>query len=164
MSLGPDFLALEEVLDLHERQLARYGGAGGVRSRGGLESAAAMPAQTFGGAFVHEDIPAMAAAYAFHIAQNQPFVDGNKRTGLAAALVFLELNDISPSDREGRLYDAMIALAERRLDKAGLAAVLGGLPGGPPRGPGAGGRRGRFNEAAERVARDHDETFRKLAR
>jgi death-on-curing protein len=80
-----------------------------------------MPHATAGGEFAHSDLFAMAAAYAFHIAQNQPFVDGNKRTGLLAAVVFLDLNDIAIVDPGGRLYDAMIAIAERRLDKAGLA-------------------------------------------
>lgn len=74
--------------------------------------------------FVHDDLFAMASAYAFHLAQNQPFVDGNKRTGLAAALVFLDLNRITIDDPDERLYDAMISVAERRLDKAGLAALL----------------------------------------
>jgi len=58
----------------------------------------------------------MAAAYAFHIAENQPFVDGNKRTSLTAVLVFLDLNDFAIVDTEGRLYQAMIDLAEKRLD------------------------------------------------
>ena len=66
----------------------------------------------------------MAAAYAFHIVQNQPFVDGNKRTGLLAAIVFLDLNGVEIADAEGRLYDAMIAVAEHALDKTGLAALL----------------------------------------
>jgi death-on-curing protein len=54
-----------------------------------------MPSQTFGGQFVHADLFEMAAAYAFHIAENQSFVDGNKRTGLAAALTFLRINGVS---------------------------------------------------------------------
>ena len=66
----------------------------------------------------------MAAAYAFHIAQNQPFLDGNKRTGLVAALVFLDLNGVTILDPQEKLYDAMIAIAERRMDKDGLAALL----------------------------------------
>jgi len=66
----------------------------------------------------------MAAVCAFHIAQDQPFVDGNKRTGLAAALVFLDLNDITIGDPDVRLYQAMIALAEKRLDKEGLGELL----------------------------------------
>jgi death on curing protein len=123
----PEFVTLEDVLYLHELQLARYGGGSGIRDQGGLESAVAMPQATFGGEFVHGDLHAMAAAYAFHIAQNQAFVDGNKRTGLMAALVFLDLNGVAVLDPDDRLYDAMIALAERRLDKDGLSALLRGL-------------------------------------
>jgi death-on-curing protein len=120
----PDFLSVEDVLLLHEEQLARYGGGAGVRDPGALDSAVAMPRATFDGQFVHEGPFAMAAAYAFHIAQNQPFVDGNKRTGLAAALVFLDLNGIMIADPAGSLYPAMIALAEKRLDKEGLGNLL----------------------------------------
>ncbi len=124
MSDDPDFLTVEDVLLLHEEQLARYGGGGGVRDPGALDSAVAMPRATFDAQFVHGNLFAMAAAYAFHIAQNQPFVDGNKRTGLAAALVFLDLNGVAISDRDGRLHQAMIDLAEKRVDKNGLAELL----------------------------------------
>jgi death-on-curing protein len=124
VSAEPDFLTVEEVVFLHEEQLGRHGGAVGVRDLGLLESAVATPQATFDGQFVHGDLFAMAAAYAFHIAQNQPFVDGNKRAGLAAALVFLDLNGVEIRDPEGRLYRAMLDLAERRLDKAGLATIL----------------------------------------
>jgi death on curing protein len=120
----PVFLDIDDVLLIHEEQLPRYGGSRGIRDRGLLESAVAMPRATAGGAFAHEDLFAMAAAYAFHIAQNQPFIDGNKRTGLLAALVFLDLNGIVLNDPAGKLYDAMIAVAERRLDKPGVAALL----------------------------------------
>jgi death-on-curing protein len=122
--LDPVFLDLDDVLLIHEEQLAKYGGGAGIRDAGLLDSALGTPRATFGGDFVHEDLFAMAAAYAFHIAQNQPFVDGNKRTGLLAALVFLDLNGIVVTDPEGRLYDAMVALAERRLDKGGVAGLL----------------------------------------
>jgi death on curing protein len=125
----PVFLDVEEVLLPHEEQLAEYGGSGGVRDPGLLESAVAVARATAGGAFAHEDLFAMAAAYAFHIAQNQPFVDGNKRTGLLAAVVFLDLNGVELRDPEGRLYDAMIAIADRRMDKSGLAALLRELSG-----------------------------------
>ncbi len=77
-------LDVEDVLLIHEEQLARYGGAAGVRDAGLLESAVAVPRASAGCEFAHEDLFAMAAAYAFHIAQNQPFLDGNKRTGLLA--------------------------------------------------------------------------------
>jgi death-on-curing protein len=99
----PIFLELEDVLLIHEEQLPRYGGSPGVRDLGLLESAVAMPRATAGGEFLHDGLFAMAAAYAFHIAQNQPFLDGNKRTGLLAALVFLDLNGVAIADPEGRL-------------------------------------------------------------
>jgi death on curing protein len=127
----PVFLDVEDVLLIHEEQLPRYGGSPGLRDRGLLESAVSMPRATAGGEFAHEDVFSMAAAYAFHIAQNQPFVDGNKRTGLLAALVFLDLNGVEIADPKGRLYDAMISMAERRLDKAGMARLLRELAAAP---------------------------------
>jgi len=120
----PDFLEIEEVLELHDRQIEAFGGALGVRDQQLLESAMAMPRASFGGRFVHESVHEMAAAYAFHLAENQPFLDGNKRTGLGAALVFLRINGHRVVDPEERLYDAMIAIAEHRLDKKGLAELL----------------------------------------
>lgn len=87
----PGFLDVDDVLLIHEEQLPTYGGSAGIRDRALLESAVAMPRATVGGEFAHEDLFARAAAYAFHVAQDQPFVDGNKRTGLLAALVFLDL-------------------------------------------------------------------------
>jgi death-on-curing protein len=89
---GPLFLTLDEVLQLHASRIEKYGGEDGVRDMGLLESAIAQPYAGFGGEFFHSDVPAMAAAYLFHIVSNHPFVDGNKRTGLAAAIVFLEMN------------------------------------------------------------------------
>ena len=124
MSAEPDFLSVEDVVQMHDEQIAAYGGATGVSDQGLLESAVAMPRASFGEAYLHEDLAHMAAAYAFHIAQNQPFFDGNKRTGLVAALVFLDLNGITVLDPQEKLYDAMIAIAERRMDKDGLAELL----------------------------------------
>jgi death-on-curing protein len=123
----PAFLEVEDVLLIHQEQLARYGGAAGVRDAGLLQSAVAVPRASAGGEFAHEDLFAMAAAYAFHIAQNQPFLDGNKRTGLLSAIVFLDLDGVVIADPEGTLYDAMIAVADRRLDKAGLGSVFKAL-------------------------------------
>ena len=120
----PQFLSVDEVLEIQSQMLEAYGGQSGVRDRASLESAVGMPTQTFGGEFVHADLFEMAAAYAFHIAQNQPFVDGNKRTGLAAALTFLQLNGLSIIDPTGRLYEAMIAQATKQLDKQGLASLV----------------------------------------
>jgi len=129
MSAGGDpvFLSVEEVLEIQEVMLETHGGQAGIRDRSALESAVGMPAQTFGGEFVHASVFEMAAAYAFHIAENQPFVDGNKRTGLAAALTSLRLNGVSIVDPSGRLYAAMIAFATHQLDKSGLAKLFGEL-------------------------------------
>lgn len=67
----------------------------------------------------------IAAAYAFHFAENQPFIDGNKRTAILTALYFLELNCMNSSSlSNAELYDAMIGIAEKRLDKAALAAMF----------------------------------------
>ncbi|HWU44872.1 MAG TPA: type II toxin-antitoxin system death-on-curing family toxin [Bdellovibrio sp.] len=118
------FLTVDEVLLLHDLQLERYGGAVGVRERSLLESAVNMPQASFGGDYVHDGLYEMAAAYAFHIAENQPFVDGNKRTALASALVFLDLNLIEIDDPEELLYGAMIDIAQKRLQKSGLAKLL----------------------------------------
>lgn len=123
----PEFLDLEDVLAIHEEQLARFGGGSGIRDAGLLESALATPRATFDGSYVHADVFSMAAAYAFHVAENQPFVDGNKRTGLLCAVVFLELNGFIVEEPPLRLHDAMIAIAERRLDKRGLADLLRAL-------------------------------------
>ncbi len=66
----------------------------------------------------------MASAYAFHIAENQPFFDGNKRTALAACLVFLDLNGFEVLDPEMRLYTAMISFANKEMDKYDLANLI----------------------------------------
>ncbi len=120
----PLFLSVDEVLALHADQLHLFGGADGIRDKGALESAVATPAATFDGAFLHENLFHMAAAYAFHIAENQPSIDGNKRTALNAALVFLDINGWIVADPDERLFDAMLSIATGRLDKHGLAHLL----------------------------------------
>jgi death-on-curing protein len=117
--MEPEFLDWAEVITLHERSLAEHGGSSGLRDRGAIESALNAPkAEYF---YAQADLFAIAAAYAFHIAQAQAFADGNKRTAISAALTFLELNGIDVPTETASLYDAMIAIAEHRLDKAGLA-------------------------------------------
>ena len=120
--MEPEFLTWEDVQYLHGRSLAEHGGSAGIRDRGLIESAIAQPQQDyfFGGA----DRFAIAAAYAFHIAQAQAFLDGNKRTAIAAALTFLNLNGVATRGHGDELHAAMIAIAERRLDKSGLAALF----------------------------------------
>lgn len=122
--MEPLFLSLADIVRIHVDQIDRYGGQAGVRDLGLLQSALAMPQASFGQEWLHRDLYEMAAAYAFHLSQNHPFVDGNKRTALACALVFLELNDTSLADPEGRLYQAMMDVASSTLDKLGLASIF----------------------------------------
>lgn len=121
------FLTLAEVIDIHADQIEHYGGSHGIRDMNLLSSAVAMPSVSFGGDYLHADIYEMAAAYAFHIAQNHPFIDGNKRAALASAMVFLEMNGIGISDTAGKQYDAMIGIASGRLGKAEFANMLRSL-------------------------------------
>jgi len=89
-----EFLGLDEIINIHMDQIEQYGGSAGIRDIGLLQSAAAMPAAGFGEDYLHKDIFEMAAAYLFHITQNHPFIDGNKRTGIASAATFLGINGI----------------------------------------------------------------------
>lgn len=120
----PRFLTLAEVLSILQDQTARYGGEFGVRDLGLVSSAIAVPRASFGGQRLHGDLFGMAAAYAFHLCQNHPFVDGNKRVALASALVFLDLNGIRISDPDGTLYPLMMAVARGDKGKSEIAYIL----------------------------------------
>lgn len=95
---------MEDVFLLHRDTIDVDGGSHGVRDHGLLDAAVAMPRQQFDGAYLHKDIAAMAAAYLFHIAQNHPFVDGNKRAAVMSVLAFFSANGVeltmAPSDLE----------------------------------------------------------------
>ena len=119
--MPPVFLNLNEVLRIHRDLIERYGGDYGIRDIGLLQSALAMPPAEFGGRFLHADLFEMAAAYLFHITQNHPFVDGNKRAGAACALVFLELNDTEVDVAEEDLVEIVLAVAGGKADKAAVA-------------------------------------------
>jgi len=116
-----------EVLLILQDQIRRYGGAYGVRDIGLLSSALAMPSASFEGKFLHNDVYDQAAAYAFHICQNHPFIDGNKRTGLATALVFLSLNGIEIDDPDEALYKLMMNVSGKGTGKAEIADEFRGL-------------------------------------
>jgi death on curing protein len=118
------FLTVDEVIELHADQIDAHGGTHGIRDQGLLESAVATPQASFGGEYLHTTLWEMAAAYAFHIAESQPFLDGNKRAALEAALLFLRVNGFNVLDPDGQLYEAMMAVAAHELDKPGLAARL----------------------------------------
>jgi death on curing protein len=123
---GPLFLTLDEVLALHQDQIERYGGSSGVRDLGLLESALGSAAATFDGEFLHQTVVEMAAAILYGVCRNHPFVDGNKRTAVAAALIFLELNGHDVHAPEGEFYDLVIGVAEGRVTKSEVAVFLNG--------------------------------------
>ena len=120
----PVFLSVDDVLQLHEDVLAADGGAEGLRDRGLLDSAVHAPQASFGGAWLVGDLFDMAAAYMFHIASNHAFVDGNKRTALLAALVFLGLNGVEINRDDQRLDDGVLAIANGMLNRDGAAELL----------------------------------------
>jgi death-on-curing protein len=111
------FLSIEDVMRIQERVLARDGGLAGVRDLGLLSAAVMMPQQGFGGAYLHEDLAAMAAAYLYHISKNHPFLDGNKRAALAAALTFLIANGVSSLPTENDAAETTLAVAAGQMSK-----------------------------------------------
>jgi len=118
------FLTVDDVLKLQRHQIDVYGGEHGVRDFGLLESALAMPQSMFGGQFLHKDIYEMASAYLFHLVKNHPFIDGNKRAGAVAAYVFLAINDMRLTALPDDFAEMVLAVAESRLDKLGIADFL----------------------------------------
>ncbi len=112
------FLTRDDVLQIHEDQIEQYGGSPEVRDTGLLDSALSTPSASFEGKYLHDGLPAMAAAYMFHLIQNHPFVDGNKRTGAMCSLIFLNMNhadfDVSNKDLEELAY----SIAKSELTKA----------------------------------------------
>jgi death-on-curing protein len=117
----PQFLARDDVLESHAEQISRYGGTEGIRDVGLLESALAQPQATFGGQYLHADVFDMAAAYLFHLVKNHPFLDGNKRVGLEAALLFLEINGHSIEATDEALVDLTLQTAQSQATKQQIA-------------------------------------------
>lgn len=118
------FLSVDDLLVIHRRMIAEFGGTGELRDRGLLESACGMPRACFGGEFLHEGIPEMAAAYLFHICCNHPFVDGNKRTALAAAETFLLINNCELQATNAELETLTVAVAEGKKTKNDVIAFF----------------------------------------
>jgi death on curing protein len=118
------FLTLDEVIRIHKSQIDNFGGTNGIRDLNLLESAISQPCAQFGGSYLHGDIYEMAAAYLFHIVRNHPFLDGNKRTGIAAALIFMEINGVNFDYDEDELGDLVINVVECKADKPEIAAFF----------------------------------------
>ena len=120
----PEFLTLAEVLEIHAEQIERYGGSNGLRDSAGLESAVATPQATFDGEYLHRSIPAMAAAYLFHLCQNHVFIDGNKRVAANAAGTFLLMNGWDLPFDEDEYTNLVVSVAAGVLTKAELSDVF----------------------------------------
>ena len=119
----PLFLSEDAVLTYHAQQIRLYGGDAGMRDAGLLTSALAQPQNTY----LYDtsaDIYDIAAAYAFHLTKNHPFIDGNKRTALQSALGFLVLNGITVAAPAEDMYSAMIRLTESQEGKREFAGFL----------------------------------------
>jgi death on curing protein len=125
--MNPDFLTVDDVLIIHEDQINEFGGSFGLRDRALLESAIAQPQISFDGIFVHIDLFQMAASYLYHLTSNHPFVDGNKRIGLAAALVFLEINGIEILKGTDELFELTMRVAFGAVNKQEIAIALRSL-------------------------------------
>jgi death-on-curing protein len=120
----PRFLFLEDVLRLHRDQIDRYGGSHGVRDYGLLESALAQPQVGFGDEYVHKNIFEMSSDYLFHLVQNHPFNDGNKRIGAYCAIVFLFLNGFKLGNVESDFEALVMATACGEKRKPEIAEFL----------------------------------------
>jgi death-on-curing protein len=124
----PRFLDYATVVEIHRRQIEKYGGATGI-NEGMLRSALGEPMAGVSGRYFHSDVFTMAAAYFFHIISNHAFVDGNKRTGVIASLTFLGLNGHPIRKPSDRLYElAMdVACGKRTVGKDTIARELRAL-------------------------------------
>ncbi len=122
--MNPVFLSFGEVLEIHQDQIARYGGDAGIRDIELLKSALGMPCATYAGEYLHTDLFEMAAAYLFHLVKNHPFIDGNKRVGAVSAFVFLLLNGFELDAPEDEFANTVLAVATSEMDKAQAAVFL----------------------------------------
>jgi len=118
------YLSVEIVREIHREVLIAFGGLDGVRDAGLLESAVAAPQASFGGESPFADAVEVAAAYLFYLCKNHPFIDGNKRTAMTAAIVFLRLNGFEPA-KDGEAWEALVLdVAASKVDREGATKGL----------------------------------------
>lgn len=111
------FLSIEKVIAIHEAVVSNYGGLPGIRDIGLLSSAIEMPKSTMFGEYLHPEIWDKAAAYLYHVVCNHPFLDGNKRTGMMCALIFLDMNGRELKDVQNLLEELVVETAQGKVDK-----------------------------------------------
>ena len=130
MSAGPDdciHLTVDIVNEIHDAVIEAFGGSRGMRDIALLHSAVAAPGATAGGKSPFADLAEVAAAYLFYLCRNHPYVDGNKRTAMTAAIVFLRLNRIEPAPDSGIWERLLLELAASGLDREQTTARLRAL-------------------------------------
>lgn len=116
------FLPESIILAIHDDQIRLYGGSYGVRDSAALDAAIHVPQAQFGGNYLHPTLFSMAAAYGFHLSQNHPFVDGNKRVAGMSMFTFLRLNGLNPTATELDYYQTIMAVASGKMGKEQLTA------------------------------------------
>ena len=119
----PQWLTEEQVIDFHGEQLARFGGPAGLRDPSALGSALGRPKNKW--AYGETDLAALAASYAFGLAKNHPFIDGNKRAAFMAMMIFLRLNGIPFKPNAATAAAAILAIAAGDILEDGLSRWIG---------------------------------------
>lgn len=119
VGFGPAWVSKDEAVALHRKQLHRFGGPGGIRDEGALESALARPRNKW--EYEGADMPGLAAAYGFGIARNHPFVDGNKRAAFVTLMLFLRKNGLWFSPPQAEATRMMLSLAAGEVSEESLA-------------------------------------------
>ena len=110
-------LGIDIVREIHAEVIKQFGGANGIRDENLLASAVLTTQSSFGGKSPYADIVEIAAAYLFYICKNHPFVDGNKRTAMMAAIVFLRLNGIEPLPDSAEWERLMLDVASSKISR-----------------------------------------------
>lgn len=118
-SFGPAWVTVAEVQALHERQIARFGGPAGVRDVGALESAIGRARNKWG--YEGADLALLAAAHAFGITRNHPFVDGNKRAAFVTMMLFLRKNGVRFAPSQAEATTIVVGLAAGEVSEESLA-------------------------------------------
>ncbi len=116
----PIWMDMVDAVIFHDMELAAHGGSTGIRDAGMLESALMRPRNLWAYAETSPSLTRLAAAYAFGISSNHPFVDGNKRTALVVSFAFLDINGISVTASQEDAYATILALAAGELDEQQL--------------------------------------------
>jgi death-on-curing protein len=118
------FFTVEQVIEIHDAFLEDHGGLPGIRDKGLLISAVEMPRASMFGEYLHKTIYDKAAAYLFHIVQNHPFNDGNKRTGALTTILFLEENGIKVAFSDQDYEEFVVNIAQGQKNKEEIAYFL----------------------------------------